>query len=417
MTEINTEEKKNSSLWNYEVISAFNESYYKDLLTKKDVSGSEKMIKEVVTFIKEDDNIIEKSMLLNNYYFVLQKNNTKYLLESSYVHLLPIIIDESIKVGYNKEGYVFIQKFRPVGFRPDKVFNFRQIVDNFAYFEHSNPAHYKVWKIISLALYLSRGNIRVCSEPAFGKDSIIALLDDLVGRIGVVQKPTIAKLEYLTNNKLLLVNEFMNLNAQETRDIEQYLLTVGDFKNKYQKRSRAHASLGGSEEYDISKFSLILAFNRLEDYPDGEKIYFDFVHTNQLKERFLPLRFSGKLTHSFERQANPKILADAHKEFFVGMAKSINYYADENNVRAELKPYSSIDFDFKDRWKINFNVVCKFINLYANNEQEYKKMVNIFYQAHIDYLSMISKNNHTLNRQYIAGVTEGTGKLFEEYIE
>jgi len=337
---IGKDEQKNVSLWNYEVIQAFNEIYYRGLLTKKDLaSNKEVVVKEASRFKEENVNnetvVMEEPVALNNYFFVLQKNTDRYLLQSDQVHRLPIQVRECEKIAYNKEGFNLIKKFAPVGFAPQRMMSFRHMVDNFAFFNHNNSPHFKLWKIIALTAYLSRINVRVATEPAFGKDSILRLLDDLMEHIGIVQKPTLAKLEYLTNNKVILVNEFVNLSPQETREIEQYLLTVGDFSNKYQKRSRASSTYGGTEEYDTSKLSVILTYNNLDCYPEDIK-YFDEAHTKQIKERFLPFKFSGRLEHVFNREATPSELAEKHKDFYVAIARTIKYFGDENNVRREL---------------------------------------------------------------------------------
>ena len=139
-----------------------------------------------------------------------------------------------------------------------------------------------------------RINVRASTSPGFGKDSILELLGELIGDIAIVQKPTIAKLEYLSMNKVLMVNELMNLTKQEYRDIEQYLLSVGAFKNNYTKRSRAGSQ--GKEDYDISKLSVLLTYNNLQDYLDGGipiEEYFDRTQTNQVKDRFIPFKFGG----------------------------------------------------------------------------------------------------------------------------
>ena len=166
--------------------------------------------------------------------------------------------------------------------------------------------------------------------------------------------------------------------------------------------------MGGREEYDISKLSLMLAYNTITDYPDGEKVYFDRVHTNQVKERFIPFKFDGKLEHDFSRVSNPKELALEFQEFYKDMARSIRYYSNYDNVSKELKPFPNIDFAFKDRWKINFNTICKFINLYSNDEKEYKYLVHELYKCHCNYITMINGNNSTLERQFV---------VTEEYIE
>lgn len=400
---------QNSSLWNYEVIQAFNDMYYQGLLTKKDLaSNKELVIKEATRFVSSKDDkgvdiVIEEPIGLNNYFFVFQKNTERFLLPSEHISKLPIQVREKEKIGYNKEGYSLIHRFAPVGFAPERKMSFRQVVDNFAFFNHNNPTNFKLWKIVALTAYLSRINVRIATEPAFGKDSIFRLLDDLMEHVGIVQKPTLAKLEHLTNNKVILVNEFVNLGKSESRETEQYLLPIGDFSNKYQKRSRASSTFGGSEEYDTSKLSVVLTFNNKDCYPEDTS-YFDDVHSKQVKERFLPFKFSGKLEHSFNREATPNEIASANKDFYVSIARSIKYYGDALNIKKELKSYPVLEFqnEFKDRWRINFDTICRFINLYANDEKEYKKLVGGLYNSHIEYLEMVSNGNKTLNSQFFS---------------
>lgn len=402
-THIPKEISKNSNLWNYEIIQAFNELYYDGLLTKKDLSSSkEVVIKEASVFVKKDDEVIEDVKQINEYFFIFQKGTTRYLLKSEYISKLPIQVRDCEKIAWNKEGYQLITKFSPVGFKSERKMSFRELVDNFAFFNHANSSQFKLWKIIALTGYMSRINVRVATEPAFGKDSILRLLDDLLEHVGVIQKPTLAKLEHLTNNKLILVNEFVNLGKTETREIEQYLLPIGDFSNKYQKRSRASSMYGGSEEYDTSKLSLILAYNTKECYPE-DTTYFDDAHSKQIKERFLPFKFNGKLEHSFNREMTPKEIAEKHKDFYVDIARTIKYYSDELNVKKELNPYAQLELvsEFNDRWKINFETICRFINLYANNEKEYKSMVTALYMAHVSYLEMVDGKNKKLTGRFM----------------
>ena len=395
---------ENKNLWNYEVIQAFNELNYEGLLTKKDLSSNkEVVIKEALRFVENDKGEITEELLqINNYFYILQKNTDRFLLSSQQINKLPIQVKEKEKIAYNKEGFWLIHKFSPVGFTSQKCMSFRELIDNFAFFEHSDSAQFKLWKILVLSAYISRINVRISTEPAFGKDSIVRLLDDLMEHVGVVQKPTLAKLEYLTNNKLILVNEFVNLNNTELRDIEQYLLTIGDFSNKYQKRSRANAGFGGTEEYDTSRLSVILTYNNKDCYPEDIK-YFDDAHSKQIRERFLPFKFSGKLLHAFTREITPSIMAKNNKDFYIAIARTIKYYSDDTNVRKELKEYTETELlkDFKDRWKINFETIIKFINLYSSDEKEYKRMIGLLYNCHIDYLEMVDgKGNKNLNNPF-----------------
>ena len=372
--------------WDYKVLSKFNDIFYKDLLQKKHVLDGEKFIKNVNTPDSKDSE--EQS--LNNFFFVLQKGHSKYLLQSEYINELPIFVKRSERVGYKGEGYNLILEYETARFKPEKLLNFRDLVNNLATIEHDKPKHFALWKIICLTSYIDRVNIRVSSRPSFGKDSVMDLMNDLASSVAVVQKPTIAKLEYLSMNKILMVNELMNLSKQEYRDIEQYLLSVGAFKNSYTKRSRAQSE--GKEEYDISKLSLVLAYNNVEDYPDGVTEYFDRVQTNQVKERFFPLKFEGVISERFVDIPDAEKIALENKTFFISVARSIRYY--EENWRKELKPYPEISFGLLGRWKRNFETISHFINLYSESEDEYKDLMSELYQCHSNYLSMVSESGN-----------------------
>lgn len=425
MTVLKTVQEQ-SSLWNYEVVQAFNELNYQGLLTKKDLmGGKELVIKECVEFITENSKdgtpiVTEKIVELNNYYFILQKNTDRFLLRSDFVSKLPIQVKSFKKVAWNKEGFKLITNLSSVGFKPEKVFSFRDVVDNFAYFKHSNSNHFKLWKIISFSAYLSRINIRVASLPSFGKDSIMRLLDDLMENIGIVQKPTLAKLEHLTNNKVILVNEFVNLGKTESRDIEQYLLPIGDFSNKYQKRSRSSSTYGGSEEYDTSKLSIMLTFNNKNCYPE-DTIYFDEAHSQQVKERFLPFKFDGILEQGFMRELNPKTIAESNRQFYIDMGRSISYYKDPSNVDRECKDFKAlgVESDLRNRWKISFETISRFVNLYANDEKEYHNIMKLLFNCHIDYLEMVSKGNKTLKSEFFTKFDDGEdfSKTITESVE
>lgn len=370
--------------WDYKVVGAFNDFFYKDLLQKKHMNDSEKFIKTVNTPDDEEGSEME----LNEFFFVLVKGHNKYLLNSKDINELPLFVIKSKRVGYKGEGYNLVLEYQSARFKPEKHFSFKQLVDEVGKIKHDNEKDFLLWKIICWSSFFDRLNVRVASNPSFGKDSIMDLIGDIVGNVAVVQKPTIAKLEYLSLNKVLVVNELMNLSAQEYRDIEQYLLSVGAFKNTYTKRSRAGSQ--GKEDYDISKLSLVLAYNNIDDYPDGADAYFDRVQTNQVKDRFLPLKFNGKITELFPDIPNPSNEAEVNKDYFVKIARTIRFI--EENWRKELKPYSEINLGLVGRWKRNFDTISRFINLYSDTEEEYKTLIGELYKKHLNYLDMIYEN-------------------------
>lgn len=366
--------------WDYKVVGKFNDIFYKDLLQTKHMSDGEKFIKTVNT--PDSKEAVEEE--LNTFFFVLVKGHQKYLLESDHVNKLPIFVKDSKRIGYKGEGYNLITSFDTARFLPEKKFDFRELVNKFGEMSHEETKDFTLWKLICFTSLMDRINVRISSRPAFGKDSIMDLLNDLIGSIAIVQKPTIAKLEYLSMNKVLMVNELMNLTTQEYRDIEQYLLSVGAFKNNYTKRSRAGSQ--GREDYDISKLSLVLSYNDVDCYPDVDQ-YFDKVQTRQVKERFLPFKFKGTITEVFPDIPKPFEEAEKNKEFFVSIARTFKYYSD--NWRKELKPYPEINLGLTGRWKRNFDTITRFINLYSETEEEYKNLCLELYKKHIDYTEMV----------------------------
>lgn len=379
---------KMTNKWDYKVVGKFNDIFYKDLLQSKHMMDSEKFIKTVNT--PDDKDAVEQE--LNDFFYILNKGRNKYLLKSDCISDLPIFVSGSERIGYKGEGFSLIKKYDTARFKPEKSFNFRELINKFGEISHEKPIDFTLWKIICFTALLDRINVRISSRPSFGKDSIMDLLNDLIGGVAVVQKPTIAKLEYLSLNKVLMVNELMNLTSQEYRDIEQYLLSVGAFKNNYTKRSRAGSQ--AREDYDISKLSLVLCYNDVDCYTDPDE-YFDKVQTTQVKERFLPFKFDGVISEVFPDIPDPGTEAEKNKEFFVQIARTFKYYSE--HWRKELKPYPELNFGLTGRWKRNFDTITRFINLYAETDAEYKELSLELYKRHIEYGEMIS-NTKNLKR-------------------
>ena len=184
---------------------------------------------------------------------------------------------------------------------------------------------------MALSSLLGRSCYRVCSQPAFGKDSVMKVLGYLTGDVCVISNPTVAKLEYRLTNKVILLNEFANLKSEDKYGMEHFLQSVGDLSNTYEKRSRA--GTGTAEKFNIGDLSVVCAFNDLSCYQDDGK-YFDNVFSQQTKERFLPIKFLGKIDQQIENVKDPKAVALEHNEYLQSYIRSISYY--KKNWREEL---------------------------------------------------------------------------------
>jgi hypothetical protein len=370
-------------LFDFKVISKFKDIYFSKLLQKQHLVEKELFIQDMKT-PDDPEGFPEKTY--NDFFYELRREGKTYLLQTKHIRELPIMVTESERVGYKGNGYRLIKKFKSARFKPEKHHTFKELVDEIAPFSHTHSQDFTLYKLLVIASLFDRINFRCSSEPAFGKDSFMSIMEDFTGEIGVIQNPTIAKLEFMTLNKVLMVNEVVNLEAKEIRDVEQYLLSTGDFDNKYTKRSRGSKKHGSQEEYDISKLSLVIAYNNKDCYRDGTK-YFDHMFQKAVLDRFPAFKFNGKLDEKFKDVYNAKKVAEDNKDFFVNLIRSLNWW--NKYWKGEMHHYARMEFPLTLRHARVFDVLSNFIDLYAETEEEYKLLMNEMYKRTLNYKTML----------------------------
>jgi hypothetical protein len=237
---------------------------------------------------------------------------------------------------------------------------------------------------------MDRVNFRVCTPPSFGKDGVVDICGHLIGSAATVENATRAKLEYMTVLKLLAVNEVVDISAEKWRETEQFLLQVGAMKPSVTKTSRGVAGVG--EILDISNLSITLMYNDIDRYP-AKKKFFDEVCSDQLKDRFLPIRLYGALQEDFNsmKDVNAQEFVINNKQLYEDLIRTFTYYCE--NYHRELKKFSAEKFDkelrsMRGRWRINIARIMKFIDLYSDDQQEFNKWVALLLEANNDYLVM-----------------------------
>ena len=389
--------------WHYDTLAEFNRQWYDGLLTTSNLLDEELFISEY-----KDENGIPT--IVEKFFFVLKSGKIKYLLDSGLIDKLPIIAKHIEKVSYKGKGYRLITNAKSVKFKPERAMSFRELVDSFADYQHSEPEELFKLKLIVLVSWLNRINVRIATEPAFGKDSVVNVLSYLMGNIGKVNNPTIAKLEYLLYNKVLMINEVSGIKSEDRQYVEQFLLSAGDFSNTYEKRSRA--SSGSSEKYDISKLSLILAYNTLNNYKNQDK-YFDYMFQNNdaVVSRIMPFKFDGILTEHFDIPFDAKQEVEQSKEYFEDFIRTMMYYRE--HLYDEMKHYKlkkglkqAIDSIPHQRWKQTFNRLMLYVDLYSEGETEFNRLVAGLYNSHLSYQRMLVGGNTTLNTPFNIDVEE-----------
>ncbi|WP_298753802.1 hypothetical protein [uncultured Arcobacter sp.] len=380
----------NTDRWRYECVDTFFDRYYDRLLTENMITGDEMYIKEYV-----DSNGEKQEITM--FFYPLKKGKVIYLIPSKFINKLPLMVEKYEQVSFRNKGYRLPKinedtgkvALRPMRIKPEKQMSFRDLVDSFAEARHENPIHNTLWKLIVLTSIMDRINVRVATPPEFGKDSKVNLINSLVGNVGMISNPTIAKLEYLLFNKLIFLNEVSGIGSTSKDDVEQFLLATADFNNKYVKRSRA--SKGSKEDYNISKLSVVIAYNDIEQYKNQDK-YFDVLWTNAgaVNNRILPFLFNGKLKTDYNAVVDINEIVSENWDFYLRFLRTLLHYQENpNDDTKNYKLQSELDMSGNGRWEKNINTIKKWVSKYARDEGEYNDLINKLYDAHLEYLKMV----------------------------
>jgi hypothetical protein len=398
-----------NDVWNYSTVAAFNAQLYEKLITAAHQVG-ERLPMNLGT--KDDPDM--------HAFYQFRFDNKLYLLEDTCMEDLPILVTETRTKYHYRNVFEIITGYKSARFRPEHKFTFRQLVDDLCNFEHEAPKDLTLWKIMAFAATIGRVNFRVCSRPAFLKDSVMKVLGYLTSDICVISNPTVAKIEYrLITNKVLLLNEFAMLKAEDRHGMEHLLLSTGDMSNNYEKRSRATS--GTTESINIGSLSIICAYNDLDCYPDETK-YFDAVFSKQTKDRFIPFKFQGIAAQKIGHVANPEAIAAENADFLKDFIRSIMYYRKEWRNEFSKKreswlhyvewpePKTAESYGLSSRWAENFDRLRDFVILYSESAEEANMLLNTLYNRHVEYLEQF-ENKKGLDKQYFTKQPEELEEL------
>jgi len=367
-------------LLTYKNIGTFKKEYYKDLLTNEHLEDVEKYFKIVTD---EAGNEYE----LNRFCYVLAKNGKKYLLSTQDRQNLPIEVTLERKLAHRNEAYYVIMGYNKAGFKKDKKKSLRELIDILSNFEHEQPQQLKVETMVTLAQMYYRSNILKCSIPGFGKDSRIGIFNGLFLKANSISNPTTAKLYLLSDSKLLVINEMKKVSAKVWDDLESYLLVVGDFNEEVTKNSRAIG--GGQEIISISQLSLSILFNDIDS--SSPKKFFQYRASDELKDRFFPMRYYGRFTEKFvdEELITSEGYVKKHWNEYIDLINTYSYYEDEQNLLKEMKPFNEPVLNFTNRWNTSLQAVLRIINVYSETQEEYDYWWNIILSCHEEYNEML----------------------------
>lgn len=397
----------------YDVLAELKRVLYKDLLTIEHLIPYKIEIKKM----NLPNGSSDEEYNFRGWEF--QKNNVRYLVSDTLDDkkiqirdILPILPKDALELGSKGNVYLHVKNPISMKFKALKSISFRDLVHQVSSLKHSNQEHHILMHLIAFASTFFRTNIRIASNPAFGKDSIVEIHNGLIDKCGTIESPTLAKLEERsTVLTWLAISEVVDITPGEWRIIQQYLLAAAAHKPEITKHSRAHGSVG--EVIDLSKLSISLIYNDIQDYPDPET-YFDFVTKSAVKSRFPALRFYGEYTEDFNELVNidiSKYIKD-NIDKFKDIIYNYTYYM--KNYTSYIHKYStSILESTSSRDKTNLGRVLKVLDMYCESQEEFNKYVGIIENCIKDYQDMLKYPDYVKGYYRKLNIPESTYTKFK----
>lgn len=384
----------NMSLFDYRILARFRADMYDSLLYKHHLCRS--TAKEVD--FKDDLYPSLKA-------FFLEKENTLYLLPMGYFKDLPIRLKSKEQLTLKGGDVVeLIKGYSSFKIIPVKSMTFREIVD-IDNIIHSNPDAYTLWKIICWAARLERINLRICSNPEWGKTSYFKIMNFLVDKsyviTGIKTMPWFAL--GITEDGVLILDELSDIPSPIKKEIQGGLYQLGDMSPTLTLGSAGSASYKTKAKYDVNKLSCVCLYNNRDCYEE-EKDFFDKMWSNSqaIVSRFMPLRLPPGKVDEEQFKVNPPELTEEVKQLYYKIIKSVEWYKDAHIALIKQDYISKTCREhcphIKGRHGKSLLVIAGFIYLYCEeNEPEYLKFLKMLNQWYEDYLAMMLTTDGKLN--------------------
>lgn len=386
--------KPTTQAFHNDVLSRFNEILYKNIFTVSNIIS-----KEQIYSFKDAGNKMG---------FRLEKHTDRkvYFLGTKDIDKLPLKIMKTKKDSFRTDVLYRIKEAESVKIPSSRETSFRNVVDWMCNFDHDNPIHWKLYKIMTIASAVDRLNYRVIGDAGFGKDSVVDAISELINETANIYGATYAKLEYNLKNNFILFNEMGNLKKDDKFNMQTFLLDAGAYRNKYIKRSRRTKET--QEEYDMVNTSICIVSNPYAYYrAKGQESFVD-MFTKAVLKRFIPFRLQGILKHNFEKNFLVDNIVTKNKTFYKKIISTLNWYRENHNkvIAVDWKYIPRTQFD--TRYERSFGTICKYISLYAKDREEYKSLVQELLKCY--HIAMDEEREH-LNEN----IEEPVKVAFEEF--
>ena len=390
--------------WHLDTLSAFNNELYDKLIYERNITTES--MKEILLLPWDTQDKDEGTLHRG---FLATKNRVKYLIKPKVFTELPIQVNAVEKWKFRED--VVLVPVDPIGFRikPEHQIEFKEMVDEFIPFEHTNPDHFTLAKIISIMADAGRVYVCIASTPEFCKSSMYQTLNAINNRTPVFEPRSIPGiLNKTTGTGNLVFDDIQNIPSEPKKAMEQMNMQIAGGSAVY--LNGAMKSHNTKNKYDVSGQSITYLFNDIENYKDSDKKYFDVMFENNgaIDTRFLKIKLSGKLTQKFSRDFDIKGTAEVNKAYYIKFAKELEYLKEyKQSGKYQKKFVSHSVLELKGRKKIVYDEICWGIDQYCSTQEEYDKLTTLLDNAIIGYSDMV----------YHSGIKNGKENIEEERVE
>lgn len=386
--------KESNQRWHNLVLAEFQAQMYEELIQPSNIISE-----TVKTYEFEDDEGVPLNQPMRGYFAMkdIDGKNQKYFIPEDLRDELPIKVQSTQELLFkvsSKTKEIIHLPVDTVKFRvyPEKKWdNNHEFIDILSPFEHSNPVHWTLCKIMTLVGFVGKTFLGICSESEFGKSSTFLMLDAITKEVPVYQPRSVPGVLLRINSSGNMVFDEVHKVASDVKGcMENFSLQVAGNSPIY--HNGAKQAKGLRQSYDVAQQSITFLYNIKSQYSDPQNQFWDYiwVNTKAMQSRFLRLKLEGRLRERFDNTFDIPKVASNNKMFYVNVAKHLLYLrqlkkGNGYELRWEHKPCDWLG----SRHRIIYDEIRWGIDLYAGSQDEFDKLCHELDESIKNYKKMI----------------------------
>jgi len=384
------------NIWDFKVWKGFNHKIFGSSLQNTDmIEEGTSEVYETNFKVTSNNQIVEQEIQPETIREVIkmEKNGKKYLLPIIFKDELPLKPMKTYRCQLKKSDkkiWHFITQIKPMRIRKDAHNkSFRQFITEWNMLAHTHPRNFTFLKILAIASKYKGLKCCVCSEPNAGKNSNFTLMNCITMDVCRIQKPTLAKMEtVIYYNHVILPDEFTSLEASKVRDIEPFILWVGDNSPDYNKHSMSNNKQ--LDTVDLAQTSMIFTYNRVEDLGRGGK-FFDAIWNNisAFKTRYVQFLINGRVLENFSNYSvkQARKVMESNYELMKEKADQFCYWT--NYLHKHLNNWNRSKLVLNNRQTTNTEALLDALDVYSKDQEEFDDWLAFINTCISDYKLMI----------------------------